>query len=153
MSILRRFRNGCGKIVLQKTLSANVAKLPTFFYLGVSWPFHKQHIFFWNDHQHQDCTAAMILCILSCFSCIWLLATLWTLACQVPLSMGFSRQEYWSGLPCPSPGDLPDPGWNLHLLGLLRWQAGSSPLAPPYDSMVSSIKMPQKKRESSIFYS
>ena len=38
------------------------------------------------------------------------LATPWTVACQVPLSMGFSRQEYWSGLPFPSPGDLPDPG-------------------------------------------
>ena len=38
------------------------------------------------------------------------LATPWTLACQAPLSMGFSRQEYWSGLPCPPPGDLPDPG-------------------------------------------
>ena len=36
--------------------------------------------------------------------------TLWTVARQVPLSMGFSRQEYWSGLSCPSPGDLPDPG-------------------------------------------
>jgi len=35
---------------------------------------------------------------------------LWTVACQAPLSMGFSRQEYWSGLPCPSPGDLPGPG-------------------------------------------
>ena len=34
----------------------------------------------------------------------------WTVAHQAPLSMGFSRQEYWSGLPCPSPGDLPDPG-------------------------------------------
>ena len=34
----------------------------------------------------------------------------WTIACQVPLSMGFSRQEYWSGFPFPSPGDLPDPG-------------------------------------------
>ena len=34
----------------------------------------------------------------------------WTVACQAPLSMGFSRQEYWSGLPFPSPGDLPDPG-------------------------------------------
>ena len=33
-----------------------------------------------------------------------------TIACQAPLSMGFSRQEYWSGLPFPSPGDLPDPG-------------------------------------------
>ena len=38
------------------------------------------------------------------------LETLWTVACQAPLSMGFSRQEYWSGLPFPSPGDLPDPG-------------------------------------------
>ena len=36
--------------------------------------------------------------------------TPWTVACQVPQSMGFSRQEYWSGLPFPSPGDLPDPG-------------------------------------------
>ena len=34
----------------------------------------------------------------------------WTVACQAPLSMGFSRQEYWSGLPFPSPEDLPDPG-------------------------------------------
>ena len=38
------------------------------------------------------------------------LATPWTVVCQAPLSMGFSRQEYWSGLPSPSPGDLPDPG-------------------------------------------
>ena len=35
--------------------------------------------------------------------------TLWSVACQAPLSMGFSRQEYWSGLPLPSPGDPPDP--------------------------------------------
>ena len=39
-----------------------------------------------------------------------LFATLWTVAHHVPPSMGFSRQEYWSGLPFPSPGDLPDPG-------------------------------------------
>jgi len=38
------------------------------------------------------------------------LVTPWTVACQAPLSMGFSRQEYWSGLPFPFPGDLPDPG-------------------------------------------
>ena len=42
-------------------------------------------------------------------SCLTL-ATPWTVAHEVPLSMGFSRQEYWSGLPFPSPGDLPDPG-------------------------------------------
>ena len=43
-------------------------------------------------------------------SCVQLLATLQTVAHQAPPSMGFSRQEYWSGLPFPSPGDLPDPG-------------------------------------------
>ena len=37
-------------------------------------------------------------------------ATAWTVACQAPLSVGFSRQEYWNVLPFPSPGDLPDPG-------------------------------------------
>ena len=41
---------------------------------------------------------------------IWLFATPWTVACQASLSMGFSRQEYWNGLPFPSPGDLPNPG-------------------------------------------
>ena len=39
-----------------------------------------------------------------------LFATPWTVAHQAPPSMGLARQEYWSGLPCPSPGDLPDPG-------------------------------------------
>ena len=42
--------------------------------------------------------------------CVPLFVTPWTVAHQVPLSMGFSRQEYWSGLPCPPPGDLPNPG-------------------------------------------
>ena len=41
---------------------------------------------------------------------VQLFATPWTAACQAPLSRGFSRQEYWSGLPCPPPGDLPHPG-------------------------------------------
>ena len=68
--------------------------------------------------------------VLCCFSCVWLFATLWTVACQALLSLGFSRQKYWSGLPFPSPGDLPDPG-NLHLLDLLDWQAGFLPLVPP----------------------
>ena len=43
-------------------------------------------------------------------SCVWLFATPWTVAHQAPLSMEFSRQEYWSGLPFPSPGYLPNPG-------------------------------------------
>ena len=47
------------------------------------------------------------------FSRVWLFETAWTVAHQAPLSMGFSRQEYWSGLPFPSPGDLPKPGIEL----------------------------------------
>ena len=48
--------------------------------------------------------------VLSCFSRVWLFAAPWTTACQAPLSMGFSRQEHWSGLSCPLPGDPPDSG-------------------------------------------
>ena len=44
------------------------------------------------------------------FSCVQLFVSLWTVAHKAPLSMGFSRQEYQSGLPCPSPADLSDPG-------------------------------------------
>ena len=49
-------------------------------------------------------------CVLSCFSYVRLFATLWAVAHQPPLSMGFPRQEDWSWLPVPPPGDLPDPG-------------------------------------------
>ena len=46
--------------------------------------------------------------------------------------MGFSRTEHWSGLPCPPPGDLPDPGMEpVSLRSHLLWQAGSSPRVPP----------------------
>ena len=56
---------------------------------------------------------------------VQLFATPWTVAHQAPLSMAFSRQEYWSGLPFPSPGDLPDPGIKLASLTL---QVDSLPL-------------------------
>ena len=48
------------------------------------------------------------MCVLSHFSHVRRCATLWTVTCQTPLSMGFFRQEYWSGLPCPPPGTLTD---------------------------------------------
>ena len=53
------------------------------------------------------------------------------LALQAPLSVGFCRQEYWSGLPCPPPGDLPDPRIKPYLLCFLHWQADSLPLSSP----------------------
>ena len=62
---------------------------------------------------------------------VWLAATPWTVAHQAPLPVGFSRQEYWSGLPCHRPGIFPTQGSNPCLLRLLHWRAGSLPLAPP----------------------
>ena len=91
--------------------------LPIFLSFSLSWQKEK--------------LAWLILCLLSHFSRGQPFATLWTVACQAPLSMGLSRQEYWSGLPCPPPGDLPTQGSNPHLLSLLHWQAGSLPLVPP----------------------
>ena len=53
----------------------------------------------------------LVLCaVLSRLSHVWFFTTLWTIACQAALSMGFSRQEYLRRLPCPPPGDLPNPG-------------------------------------------
>ena len=54
--------------------------------------------------------SSLLVCMPSHFSCIRLFVTLWTVACQAPLSVGFSRQEYWSGLPGPPPGVLPYTG-------------------------------------------
>ena len=55
----------------------------------------------------------VLVCVLNHFSLVQLFATLWTVACHAPLSMGFSREEYWSGLPCPLPGDILEPGIEL----------------------------------------
>ena len=55
----------------------------------------------------------MCVCVLSL---VCLLATPWTVTCQTPLSMEFSRQEYWNGLPFPTPGNLPDPRIKLSSL-------------------------------------
>ena len=71
------------------------------------------------------------LYVLSHFRHVQLFATLWTVAHQAPLAMGFSRQEYWSGLPCPPSGDLPDPGIEPASLMSPTLAGGFLPLAPP----------------------
>ena len=63
-------------------------------------------------------------------NCVQLFVTPWTVACQVSLSMGFPRQEYWSGLPLPSPGDLPDPA--------------IEPMSPELAGGLFTIEPPQK---------
>ena len=73
--------------------------------------------------------------MISCFSHVLIFATLWTVDCQPPLSMGFSRQESWSRLPCPPPGDLLNLGTEPLFLYLLHCQVGPLPLAPPGKSI------------------
>ena len=62
---------------------------------------------------------------------VQLFATPWTVALQAPLSMGFSRQKSWSGLPCPPSEGLPKQGIEPASLSPLCWQADSLPLVPP----------------------
>ena len=57
-----------------------------------------------------DLMISLLMCVLSRFSHVQLFATVLIVACQAPMSLGFSRQEYWKGLPCPPPRNLPDPG-------------------------------------------
>ena len=68
----------------------------------------------WHTYIHsvliQPFWFSLSVCVLSHCCCVWLFVTLWTAAQRAPLSMGFSRQEYWNGLPCARPGDLPHPG-------------------------------------------
>ena len=69
--------------------------------------------------------------LLSLFSCVQLFGTPWTVARQAPLFMRFSREKYWSRLPCLLQGIFPNQGLNPHLLCLLQRLAGSLPLEPP----------------------
>ena len=59
----------------------------------------------------------MKVCLSQLLSLVQPFAVSWTVVCQAPLSMGFPRQEYWSGVPFPTPGDLPDPGIEPPSLG------------------------------------
>ena len=65
----------------------------------------------------------------------------WTVARQPPLSMGFPRQEYWNGLPCPSPGDLPDPGIKLASPALAGRFFTTEPPAKPSKILIAILKL------------
>ena len=85
--------------------------------------------FFWPHHAEWGILVpCMCVRLLSCFSPVWLFVTPWTVACKASLSMGFPRQESWSGLPRPPPGDLPDQGVKPKSSAL---QVVSLPTEPP----------------------
>ena len=89
----------CSYVVIYcPSLSGIAPSISNKYFKSSGWKWH-----WWAGILPRACTE-------SCFSCVWFFATLWTVACQAPLSMGFSRQEYWRGLPRPPPGDLPYPG-------------------------------------------
>ena len=71
------------------------------------------------------------VCVLIGFSHVQLFLTLWGIVCQAPLSMVFSRQEYWSGLPWPPPGDLPDSGTEPAFFSSPALSGRLLPLVPP----------------------
>ena len=91
-----------------------------------------------------------LLCVLSHLSRVQLFVTLWTVAYQAPLSMGFSRQEYWSGLPCPPSGDLPDPGikpmslMSLALAG--RFFTTSTTMGSPQGMCIERLELKSSQR-------
>ena len=74
-------------------------------------------------------------------SCVWLFVTPWTVGHQAPLSLGFSRQEYWSALPFPHPGDLPDPGMEPMFPVSPTLQVDSLPLSHQGTPSLESRKM------------
>ena len=106
-----------------------------------------QGLFQWVGSFHQVAKAlefqlqsfqCMLGCVvLSHFSHVQLFATPWSVACQAPLSIGLSRQEYWSGLLCPSPGDLPNPDIKPRSPAL---KVDSWPSEPPGKSLPINIQ-------------
>ena len=81
-----------------------------------------------------------MICCLVAKSCLNPFATLWTVACQSPLSIEFSRKEYWRGLPLPSPGNLPHPGIEPRSPAL---QVDALPSEPPGKSKVEWTEVAQ----------
>ena len=83
-------------------------------------------------------------------SCIRPFVTPWTIAYQAPLSMGFSWQEYWSGFPCPPPGDLPDPGIEPESLTSLALAGGFFNTNATWEALLISLEQKGKKKKSSL---
>ena len=82
-------------------------------------------------------------CMLRCFSHVQLFVIAWTVACQAPLSLGFSRQEYWNGLPCLPPGDLPNSGIKRRSPALQVDSSLPEPPGKPNNTGVGSLSLLQ----------
>ena len=116
--------NHCNSPALKKQKN----KKPFFFFLQMRKLGHRENNF---PSQHSWEMACVLL--LSCCSRVQLFVTPWTVTHRAPLSMGFSRQKYWSGLPCPPPGDLPDPRIELVSLKSPPWTGAFCPPGKPWE--------------------
>ena len=87
-----------------------------------------------------DANMHTCIAVVQSLSYVWLFVTSWTVAHQVPLSTGFSKQEYWSGLPFPSPGDLPDLGIEPASTALARVFFTTEPLGKPMHELTVHCK-------------
>ena len=103
-----------GKSLLNQEANSAVSQYTVISILYIDWRFFPiiHSINTWKMQKMMKKVKIIGCCavVFSRFSCVQLFETPWTAAHQAPLSMTFSRQEYWSGFPCPSPGHLPHPG-------------------------------------------
>ena len=99
----------------------------SFLFFFVCYNSGTESLFYLSRYAFSFYTGSVHVCVLSCSAESDSSLTPWTVACQAPVSMEFSKQDYWSGLlfPIPTPGDLPDPGIEPRLLILLHWQVDS----------------------------
>ena len=89
----------------------------------------------------------MHVCVLNHFSHVRLFATPWTVAHHTPLCMGFSRQEYWTGLSCPPSGDLPDPGTEFRSLMSFASASGFITTTATWEIQIKYTPILKKKKE------
>ena len=138
-----RLRSQCSKTVS-----------PTHFYFRCQLQAQGSPVLLTNQLQIEVSHDFLHACMLSHFSRVRLFANPWTGAHQAPLSMGFSRQEYWSGLPCPLPGNLPNPGIKPSSPEVPALQADSLPLSPQGrpTSSLCLISLPEKLTEFTVTF-
>ena len=128
----------CRKSIWEKSAPFHDKKKKQLNNLGINGNFLKIIDIYFEWYQHHVCTRHISFnnkghvwnaCMLSHFNHVQVFVTLWTVACQDPLSMGFFKQGYWSGLPYHPPGDVPNPGVEPASPAASALQANSLPLS------------------------
>ena len=103
----------------------------------ITWFLHSRYMV----HNERVRVVNRPLNVLSCFSCVQLFAGPWTIAHHAPLSMELSKQDYWSGMPFPFPGDLPDPGIKPKSSALKADSLPSEPPGKPKNTGVGNLSL------------